>query len=675
MLGYLQRLTRAETPDETDDILAAALGTAADISTDFDMAVIDDYTVSSLYNEQQVTLSELKQLIKDWQGYALSDFAKEIAQVFLHDSPAEIYQHIEKTLAGLDTNTRNALRKQMTKHPRWGQITEADVSLASKETEKTLSEWDITFEDGGRAKVAIDEDAFLELIQKDIPAVRCRDDWAMGDRVMIQYTPFGALKAGVALSELSPVWQRRWTLLHQLQHFIRGIQTTENAPVTVEKETLHFSTPPRANNLIPKIFLLSATTDPKAVRQAFRGQRGIKWTELAGKPIEWAKGVTVYQFSQHRITSASTLEYQKDTDGKRQLQSVPTGLTPTTDKRFQKFNQLAQDTQGETVFISYKDIADTPAFREKLNAFDLVTHFDRVQGLNIDNLSLLVVYGYPKVSHQVVMNEARIQFANSDAPLPDGDYETLTELSTYTEAGIEITERRYIDERLDAIRHQLATDKLIQAVGRARLPRWTDTDTVIFTNTPLPSITPRAFLFGDREFHASDTLAGMAETAVKIEKAITNGDVEAIQEIEGVSERTAYRRKAEASKQTKADRDAEIVRRAAKGEKQAVIADEMDINKSIVSRVLKRENHAVAKLPSPIRLLIGLGNFATNAQKADETCLDADTAAENAPIPRSEYRTLTETEARAELQRLTAAYNYNAAALLRDMFRDNKWKL
>ena len=651
MLGYLRRLVKSESPSETDDALAASLGTAPDITDDFDMAIVDDYTVASLYNEQQLTLSEVKRLIKDWKGYALGNFAKEIAEVFLCDTPAEIYQHIEKTLAGLDPKKRKALRKQMTKHPRWGHLEAAERPLASKETEKTLSEWDIVFEDGGRAKVAKNAAAYLELIQKDIPAVRCRDDWTVGDRVMIPYTPFGALKAGVNLSDLAPVWQRRWTLLHQLQHFVRGVKLPLNAPIKIENETLHFTTPPRANALIPNIFLLSATTDPSAVRQAFSGQKGIKWTELTGTPIQWAAGVSVYQFSQHRITSASTLEYQTDPDGKRQLQSAPIGLTPTTEKRFQKLNRLAQETQGVKVFISYKDIADTPAFREKLNAFDIVTHFDRVEGLNIDNLSLLVVYGYPKVSHQVVMNAVRIQFANADAPLPDGDYETLTELSTYTEAGLEITERRYIDERLDTIRHQLATDKLIQAVGRARLPRWTDTDTVIFTNAPLPSITPRAFLFGDREFHASDTRAGMAETAVKIEKAIADGDVEAIQEIEGVAERTAYRKTQNARDAVRADRDAEIIRLHTDEHSTRKIAEIMTkngyekVSVTTVRRVVnEHKTQARQKCQAQLGVLIGNDKNGAPPESVAEPCLDAKKKS-TPPVASSESSKLTEADA------------------------------
>ena len=551
LLGFLRRLTKGTSPTTEEDAITAALGSPLQNIDDFDMAVIDDYSVASLYNEQHVTLTELKKLVRNWEGYALSSFAEKLAQVFFKDSPAEIYKQIETILTELDTRTRDKLRKQMIKHPRWGTLETAEIPLASKETKDLLSKCDIIFQDGGRAKVAIDEAAFLELIRKQIPAVRCQVDWKVGDRVMIPYMPFEALKAGITLSDLSPVWQRRWTLLHQLQHFIQGVQTAENAPVKIEGETLHFTTPPRASSLIPKIFLLSATVDPKAVRKTFGKQRGIKWTKLSGKPIEWAKGVEVYQYAEHRITSASTFEYQTDTDGKRKLQSAPIALTTTAEKRFEKLNNYAKNINRTSLFISYKDIADIQAFKDRLNAFDIVTHFDRIAGLNIKDLGLLLIYGYPKVRHQDVLDAARIQFAHSNAPLPEGSYEELTETETVTENGLIVTERRYEDKRLEEIRHQLVTDKLIQAVGRARLPRWENTTTLIFTNAPIPSITHRAMLFSGKAFNASSTPQDLPKAMADIDAAEHEGDAKVVAKLESVSERTAYRRTENARKAKK----------------------------------------------------------------------------------------------------------------------------
>lgn len=588
LLGFLRRLTKGTDTTAEDDAITAALGTPLQNTDDFDMAVIDDYSVASLYNEQYVTLTELKRLVQNWEGYALCSFAEKLAQVFFKDSPAEIYKHIETILTELDTPTRDKLRKQMIKHPRWGTLETAEVPLASKETKYLLSEWDIIFEDGGRAKVAINDDAFLELRRKQIPAVQCQVDWKVGDRVMIPYTPFEALKAGITLSDISPVWQRRWTLLHQLQHFIRGVQTAENAPIKIEGETLHFTTPPRASSLIPKIFLLSATADPKAVRNAFGKQRGIKWTKLSGKPIEWAKGVEVYQYADHRITSASTFEYQTDTDGKRKLQTAPMALTTTAEKRFEKLNNYAKNINGTSLFISYKDIAETQAFKDRLNAFDIVTHFDRIAGLNIKDLGLLVIYGYPKVRHQDVLDTARIQFAHSNAPLPEGSYEELTQTQTFTENGLIITERRYEDKRLEEIRHQLVTDKLIQAVGRARLPRWENIITIVFTNAPIPSITDRAMLFSGKAFNAANTPQDLPKITAEMAAAEADGDVQTVTELENVSERTAYRRTQDARKAKKQSEIDKVMALHAEGKSKRSIANLTGFSLGKVQGILRK---------------------------------------------------------------------------------------
>ena len=174
-------------------------------------------------------------------------------------------------------------------------------------------------------------------------------------------------------------------------------------------------------------------------------------------------------------------QYPLDADGKRKLQEQPIGLTPTAEKRLEKLNGWAKEAEGLTAFISYKEFTETGTpLAETVNAFDKVAHFDEVAGLNFDGLKFLVVFGYPKVKHEVVMEQARKQYASDSEPLPKVDptlrddngkpiseYEQLTEDITVTENGMTITERRYKEPRLEKIRHQLATEKIDQAIGRA----------------------------------------------------------------------------------------------------------------------------------------------------------------------------------------------------------------
>ena len=199
------------------------------------------------------------------------------------------------------------------------------------------------------------------------------------------------------------------------------------------------------------------------------------------------------------------------------------------------------------------------------------------------------------------MEQARKQYASDSEPLPKVDptlrddngkpiseYEQLTEDITVTENGMTITERRYKEPRLEKIRHQLATEKIDQAIGRARLPVWADTRTLIFTDAPIGNITERATLFSSAAFNLAETPDGLTEAMGRIAEAEASGDVQAVMETKGVSQRTAERQTKEVRKQTKAERDAEIHRRydGGDGETQQEIADAFGINKATINRVL-----------------------------------------------------------------------------------------
>lgn len=202
-----------------------------------------------------------------------------------------------------------------------------------------------------------------------------------------------------------------------------------------------------------------------------------------------------------------------------------------------------------------------------------MTHFDKITGLNFDGLKFLVVFGYPKVKHEVVMAHARKQYASDTKPLPKADpnahdenektiseYEQLTADAEYQENGLTINERRYTDPRLETIRQQLSIEKLIQAVGRARLATWTDTTTLIFTNAPIPNVTARATLFSAAAFNlVSETPSKLPDATQRIADAETAGDIKAVMETQGVSERTARRKTKNARHRTEKERDALII--------------------------------------------------------------------------------------------------------------------
>ena len=504
--GYLQSLVAA-TDDPTDEDLAidAILGTNSEATPEFNFAIVDDYGINSLYTDISLRQSEFKALKKAWSGTPTADFAKLVFRAFEKKKPHKIVKALRNAFEST-ADWHTDISQALTHHARIGIVETADPPKGSKETRQLLSEKVVRYVDGGTQFIPVDWDAYKELREKGIPSVNCHhlETEEIGEQVRIPHTPTHALIAGVSVEDLTPVWQKGATPIELLAIFLESIGNDKNAPINrtfragdLPEPVLTFSIPPQAPiGILPQIAMLSATTNPADTQRAFDGQ-DVTFSVHEGGNLDWADGVEVYQFQDARLTAASVFDYPLTANGKRQLQDAPIGLTATAENRLAKLNDWAKQTDGLTAFISYKEFTQAP-FDEVVNGFDILTHFDKVAGLNFDDLKFLVVFGYPKVKHEVVMEQARRQYASDSEPLPKADpallddngnpiseYLQLTETAESNENGITITENRYKDPRLEKIRRQLATEKVEQAIGRARLPRWTDTMTLIFTDTPI----------------------------------------------------------------------------------------------------------------------------------------------------------------------------------------------
>ena len=566
MRGYLELLIKSK-PEITDEDLAmdAMLGTESEDWKAFDFAILDDYTVSGLYTDISFTQSEFKVLKKVWHGTPTGTFAKGMLKAFGKKKPQKIIKALRKALDE-SAEHHDEIAESLTKHVRIGTVKALPSPKGSKESKRLLAKSEILYEDGGRHFIPVDKEAYTELKKKGYPSVN-PDLLKLKDTsvpVHIPVAPVTALMSGVQVQDLTPVWQKGATPIDLIQILLGSIGNDKNAPISRSFRTgetpvavLTFSIPPQAPvGVIPQIAMLSATSDQTDTKNAFAGQ-SVQFSEHDGKEIDFANGVKVFQYQDARLTSGSVFEYPTDANGKRLLQENPTGLTQTASERITKLNGWAKREDGRTAFISYKDF--TELFQDTLDGFDTVTHFDKVAGLNFDGLKFLVVFGYPKVKHEVVMEQARRQYGSDEYPLPEGTYEELTETKEWGTNGLTIYESQYLDTRLEKIRHQLSTEKLEQAIGRARLPAWTDTTTIIFTNAPVSGITQRATLFTAQAFNGADSPSAIADAMQQIADAEQSGDVQAVMETKGVSQRQAYTDTQSAREKQKADRDARIL--------------------------------------------------------------------------------------------------------------------
>ena len=486
MHPYLKSLVNAKTePTDEDLAIDAMLGTTSEEKQLLALGVVDDYQLSLLYPEKTFSQDRFKILQKAWSGTPTAKFASLMLKAFEKKKPQKIVKALRNALESTSEH-HDTISKHLAQHARRGVVEHTYPPKGSKETQNLLSEKHVCYTDGGKQFIPVNMNAYLELKEKDVPVIHpstLASDVDIRKEVIIPHAPSVALQANIPLKDLTPVWQKGITPIDLLRMFLSQIGNPKNAPIKREftesqkkdNAILTFSIPPQAPvGILEHITMLSATVDPAQTRLAFDGQP-VAFSDYTGPEIKYADGVETYQYQEARLTSGSVFEYPTDIEGKRQLQEPPTGLKATAEKRLTKLNDWAKNTDGLTAFISYKEFTGSP-FSDVVDGFDIVTHFDKVTGLNFKGLKLLVVFGCPKVKHEVLMWHARKQYASDSETLPKADttlldakgkmipeYMQLTEESTVIENGYEITERRYTDPRLEKIRHQLSTEKLKQA--------------------------------------------------------------------------------------------------------------------------------------------------------------------------------------------------------------------
>lgn len=450
-----------ETP-ETDEeaAIAAMLGlqdneNAQDSFQTFDFAMIDDYTTAGLYSEAHYTLEEIANLKNAWAGTHTGEVLKQIHEAIVllyHDSTQHAVDLLTALFDSLDAETKDIVNTCLTKHA--------------------------------------DRDEYGEVVP---------------------IAPWTALRNGIAsLDTLTPVWHSKdWTLLHQLETIINHCENTSQAPMFIDESgKITLSIPPQVHPKLKAVLLMSATADFEATKNAFRGQP-VTFTAAEGNPAHWVSGVKGFQYVNARWTTQSIFEYQKDENGKTVYDDdgkpIIEGLTSKAVEALQKLTELARVDSRKCVFISYKEFTEGPiAELEVVKAlhegFDTVTHYDIAPGMNFEDYKIFVAFGYPKVDPEVVKHEARVQFRHENDPLTF-DYTTTTEQGDiYTS-----THGRYTDPRVEQIRQQLSTQKLKQAVGRARPTRWENTITIPFTAEPIPGFTELAIPFVDEDWQNTES--------------------------------------------------------------------------------------------------------------------------------------------------------------------------
>ncbi|MCG9133857.1 PriCT-2 domain-containing protein [Candidatus Poribacteria bacterium] len=355
-----------------------------------------------------------------------------------------------------------------------------------------------------------------------------------------------------------------WNLLVQLQLFFERYPRDADMPMRYENETLTFMLPPLPMKTRARMGFTSATLNETFFRRAMdnRNRKHGDVTFHDSGYTLWHPDAKVYQLRTNRNPRATVYANNGAQDNENLLSATGDFY----------WNLLQADLRNENRgLITYKALLEEKA--TELEGLQCA-NFGGLVGLDthFKDVDVLHVLFSPELPPSAVEFKAKTLWGDDTEPL---NYDR-------SEDG------QYIDPRLQQCYEDGVVSELTQAVGRGRLVSRPVT-IVVWCSHFLPGITDRTLtrLFDETDWQNADGLQDLDRVIAERENAEKSGDVVALAEATGVSERTAYRNTAEVKKQSKADRDADICQRFTDGQSKKKIATEMSISRDTVKRVLE----------------------------------------------------------------------------------------
>ena len=430
------------------------------------IGIVDEVRAHELFNDAQLSKSELQQMGEMWEGTRAGVFAVEVLQA-------------------LEIGT----------HPDWGKVREIVLGLSGGQCRMIIeaftrhrihgsahfTEQDKIYEDGlmfasgqfypknGPSTIAIatSNDALATLNEKGINAVFRKE--ISSNVLLLSYRQ--AIRFGFyeipdgedirPIDEMPKLYANpHWTPLHALQSLFEQYPRIDDTPIAYDGESLTFSTPPEVHPSIDKLIMMSATAETEIIRDKVFSDRDVQVIE--SEPAKWMPGTQVFQIVSGKYPRASVLDNENNLKGfgQRAWDAMIDEMERTPDKCH--------------AVITYKCLAENT-----VPAGTIIAHYGAVEGENERYASADVFWVLfdPRLPPAEVVRRAKAIYGRDPKPLGYG-YDD--------ETGV------YADSRLQDIADSHATGELIQAIGRARLVRREGVQVVIMTGRELPGISGRS---------------------------------------------------------------------------------------------------------------------------------------------------------------------------------------
>ena len=409
------------------------------------------------------------------------------------------------------------------------------------------------------------------------------------DTYQMRFVPFEfLLKFGLADFDDPP--RKYHTLLRDIKTFFAENRNRETAPFTFspKQQTFEFHLKPTLNHR--RVIFNTASDPDNLIGEAYR-ETDINITRHTGTPPAW-KTVLVFQIpSGNYLPRHSLVKYS--TDGKPHLKaraqelidayirpSITAGLKTlvVAPKAFQKVESVNE--------WAVTELDDWRA------GYAMLINHHHAEGRNdYQDFDIVFVFHY-EPNHSEIQAAAKRLYRNPETPL-----DFTREKRAVTVGGVSFEKNVYTDARVQAVYNRETGQRLMQSDLRLRPNIHENKIIVNLTAEPIDiPVTPIPFSLSDKQHFTGDWVAFKAALHTKTEAVQTaevNGDVKALAEQTGQSQRTARRQTNQARQQLEAERDAEIVRLHSEGHSQREIerhlkqAGYTKASRKVISRVLK----------------------------------------------------------------------------------------
>ncbi|MEH0007937.1 MAG: helix-turn-helix domain-containing protein [Flavobacteriales bacterium] len=435
-----------------------------------DLILHDEFDPYNAFLEINVPKSRLVQMRDDWEGYAPSEFAKEVLRLLEVEGDLSLLRPL--VMGNLTEKERGSILEGLTSVLWNGQV------LSREDAHRCL--------DFVRASRSLD-----------------------------------------TIGNLPRLETETWNLLVQFELFFERYTRDADMPMKYENDTLTFYLPPLPMKTRARMGFMSATLDETLFRRAMdnrQAKRGDVTFHDTGLTA-WHPEAKVYQLRTNRNPRATAYTPK----GER----VEGELLSTSGNFY--WGLVAADLEKPNRgLITYKALLE-----EKASELDgiVTANFGGLVGLDthFKDVDVLHVLFSPEVPPSAVELKAKMLFGNDTEPLC---YERDAE-------------GQYQDERLQQCYADGVKAELQQAIGRGRLVS-KPIKVIVWCSHSLPGITDReqTLLFDEVDWQQAQ---GDIEKLQEIIALRDDGDVQALAEATGQSERTAYRQTQTAKKQTKAE--------------------------------------------------------------------------------------------------------------------------